>query len=147
MKFDNIKKVGVIGGGLMGRQISLNTAIHGIDAYVTDAIPAVVDNVQAWAEDYIKDRIKKGKMSDEAGKSALSKFHAVKTLEEAVRDADLLIVVPPTEWGSPALNATLLATLLPVCLSGFAHPNTKSSISFLSSCGTLSNTPFKTCAA
>lgn len=91
MKIEDVKKVAVFGGGQMGRQISLNTAIYGFETYITDANLSVIDNVQAWAEDYIKGRIAKGKLTDEEGRSALEKFHAVKTLEEAATDADIII--------------------------------------------------------
>lgn len=91
MKIEDVKKVAVFGGGLMGRQIALNTAIHGFETYVTDVNSAVIDNVQAWAADYIKGRIEKGKLTAEEGKAALEKFRAIKTLEEAASDADIII--------------------------------------------------------
>lgn len=91
MKIEDVKRVAVFGGGQMGRQIGLNTAMHGFDTYLTDTDLAVVDNVQAWAEDYIKGRIEKKKLTEGEGKSALAKFHTVKTLAEAAVNADILI--------------------------------------------------------
>lgn len=38
----NIQKVCVIGGGLMGRQIALNTAIYPYDVTIFDANPTVL---------------------------------------------------------------------------------------------------------
>jgi len=86
-----IQKVAIIGAGLMGKQIALNTAIHGYDAYLTDNIEAAVESARVWAEEYIQDRIKKGKMTEEDAQKALARYHAVKTLEEAVAGADLII--------------------------------------------------------
>lgn len=91
MKIEDVKKVAVFGGGQMGKQIALNTAIHGFHTYLTDSNSAVVESAQLWAEDYIKGRIEKGKLTPEEGKTALDKFHAVKTLEEAASDSDLII--------------------------------------------------------
>jgi 3-hydroxybutyryl-CoA dehydrogenase len=91
MKITDVKKVAVFGGGLMGRQIALNTAIHGFEAYLTDNNPDVVDNAAAWAESYLQGRAEKGKMTEEAVAQAAAKFHPVKTLEEAAKDADIII--------------------------------------------------------
>lgn len=48
-----IQNVGVIGGGLMGRQIALNAAIYGYNVKVTDNVPAALEAVKTWAEDYL----------------------------------------------------------------------------------------------
>ena len=41
-----IKKICVVGGGLMGRQIALCASIHGFDATVYDLKPEVLEAVQ-----------------------------------------------------------------------------------------------------
>lgn len=87
MKFADIKKVCVVGGGLMGRQIALNTAIHGLDTWLTDAMPAVLDKVREWAKEYMDGRVEKGRMTKEQADAALAKFHVVGTLEEAAKDS------------------------------------------------------------
>ena len=66
MKIDDLKKVCVVGGGAMGRQIALNTAIHGYEVCVNDAIPAVLDKVMAWEGDYLAGRVAKEKMTHAA---------------------------------------------------------------------------------
>ncbi len=91
MKVSDVKKVCVAGGGLMGRQIALNAAIHGFDTYLTDAFPAVLDKVAAWANEYLDGRVAKGKMDVSAAKAALKKFHLVPTLEEAAEDSQIVI--------------------------------------------------------
>ena len=40
-----IKKVFVVGGGVMGRQIALNSAIYGYQVKIYDKIPTVCDKV------------------------------------------------------------------------------------------------------
>ena len=45
-----IRKVAVIGGGRMGRQIALNAAINGYQVKVTDNIPAVLTDIENWKE-------------------------------------------------------------------------------------------------
>ena len=86
-----IKKVCVIGGGLMGRQIALNTAIYPFDVTVFDANPAVLEDLAKWADTYLAGRIAKGRMTEEQVAGIRSRFTICATLEEAVKDADLVI--------------------------------------------------------
>ena len=86
-----IKRVCVIGGGLMGRQIALNTAIYPYDVTVFDANPTVTADVKTWADGYLAGRIAKGRMSEEQVVGIRSRFTVCETLEEAVKDADLVI--------------------------------------------------------
>ena len=60
-----IKTVAVIGGGLMGRQIALNTAIYPYEVYLVDNNPAVLEAVRQWEEEYLAGRIAKGRMTEE----------------------------------------------------------------------------------
>jgi len=86
-----ICNVAVIGGGLMGRQIALNTAIYPYEVYVTDQNAQVLEQVRQWAEEYLAGRIAKGRMSEEKVEGIKKRFHVVETMEEAVKDADLVI--------------------------------------------------------
>lgn len=86
-----IKKVAVIGGGVMGRQIALNTALHGIDTYITDAAGAVVEKLAPWAGEYLAGRVQKGKLTPEAAQSAMEHFHPAASTAAAAAGADLVI--------------------------------------------------------
>lgn len=86
-----IQKVAVIGGGLMGRQIALNTAIYPYEVYLTDNNAAVLESVAAWEEEYLAGRIAKGRMTEEQVAGIKARFHLTASLEEAVCDADLVI--------------------------------------------------------
>ena len=86
-----INKITVIGGGLMGRQIALNTAIHGIDATVYDLNADVCAAVEAWAEEYLEGRIKKGRMTEEKVEEIKKLFHVEAHLPKAVEGSDLII--------------------------------------------------------
>lgn len=87
----NISKVTVIGGGLMGRQIALNTAIYPFEVTLTDSNPAVLEAVNQWQEEYLAGRIAKGRMTGEQVQGIKGRFHLVASLEEALQDADLVI--------------------------------------------------------
>lgn len=86
-----IKKVCVIGGGLMGRQIALNTAIYPYQVTIFDANSAVLEDVAKWEDSYLAGRIAKGRMSEEQVAGIRSRFTICSTLEEAVKDVDLVI--------------------------------------------------------
>ena len=86
-----ISKVAVIGGGMMGRQIALNTAIYPYEVYLVDLNKEVLNNVRQWSEDYLAGRIAKGRMSEEQVAEIKQRFHVVESTEEALKDADLVI--------------------------------------------------------
>ena len=86
-----IKKVAVIGGGLMGRQIGLNTAIYPYDVTLFDVKEEVRNAVKVWEDEYLSGRIKKGRMTEEQVAGIRERFHIADTMEAAVRDADLVI--------------------------------------------------------
>ena len=86
-----IRKVAVIGGGRMGRQIGLNAAISGYEVKVTDSIPAVLTDIENWKEEYLAGRIAKGRMTEEKVAEVKERFATAPDIESAVKDADLVI--------------------------------------------------------
>lgn len=86
-----IRRVAVIGGGLMGRQIALNAAIHGYETKVTDSIEAVRENISVWKDEYLAGRLAKGKMTEEQIAEIKTRFVVAENIEAAVGDADLVI--------------------------------------------------------
>lgn len=86
-----IKTVAVIGAGRMGRQITMNTAIYGYESYVTDPDAAVLADVENWVSEYLAGRVVKGRMTKETTQQVCSRIHIVNMMEEAVKDADLVI--------------------------------------------------------
>lgn len=86
-----IKKVTVIGAGTMGKQIALNCAIHGIETNLTDSFTEALEKAGAWSNEYLDGRVAKGKMTSEKVEGIKKIFHLVNSLEEAVKDTDLVI--------------------------------------------------------
>lgn len=115
MKIDTIKKVCVVGAGQMGRQIALNTAIHGYETWLTDSFADVLPKVDAWARKYLAGRVEKGKLTQEAADAALANFHLAPSLEEAAAGADLAIeaIIEKKEEKETLFRA----------LDGFLSPN------------------------
>ena len=72
----DIKTICVVGGGRMGRQIALCASIAGVDATVYDLMPAVLEDVAKWEEEYLAGRIAKGRMTEQQVVGlALGKMH------------------------------------------------------------------------
>jgi len=86
-----IRKVCVVGGGLMGRQIALNTAMYGYEVKLTDTVKAVLDNTEEWIKGYLAERVKKGKLSETEASEIQRQIQLVTMLEAAAKDADLVI--------------------------------------------------------
>ena len=86
-----IKTVCVVGGGAMGRQIALNTAIYPYQVNLVDSNAAVLDSVRQWSEDYLAGRVSKGRMTQEQVDEIKARFHIMDSMAEAVKDADLII--------------------------------------------------------
>lgn len=86
-----IKTVCVVGAGQMGKQIALQASLSGFQVYLTDSFPAALENAKSWSSDYLAKRVNTGKLSAEDAAQAQGRVHVVSTLEEAVRDADLVI--------------------------------------------------------
>lgn len=86
-----IRKAAVIGGGAMGRQIALNTAIYPYEVYVYDSVPQVSEAVRDWEDSYLAGRIAKGRMTEEQVAGIRERFHICESMEAACADADLVI--------------------------------------------------------
>ncbi len=86
-----IRKVAVVGGGVMGRQIALNAAIYGYQVKLTDISEKTRADVVRWEEEYLAGRIAKGRMSAEKVEEIRGRFAVVKDTAAAVGDADLVI--------------------------------------------------------
>jgi 3-hydroxybutyryl-CoA dehydrogenase len=91
MKFDDIKKISVVGAGNMGHQISLLCAIHGYKTICTDINPEILKKAERFADTYLPGRVEKGKMTKESAEQARKNLSFTLDLKEAVTDADYVI--------------------------------------------------------
>ncbi len=91
MNIDDVKNIAVIGAGNMGHQISLHCAIRGYKTTCTDVSEEVLKKAEAFVDNYLPGRVKKGRLTEEQAKQARENITFVPTLEEAVKDADYVI--------------------------------------------------------
>ena len=87
----NISNVCVVGCGRMGQQIAMNAAIHGYTVTLQDSFEKARETVKLWADEYLDGRIAKGRMTAEQVDDIKARFIVCETLEEAAKDADLVI--------------------------------------------------------
>ncbi|GHU64485.1 3-hydroxybutyryl-CoA dehydrogenase [Clostridia bacterium] len=86
-----INKVCVIGAGLMGKQIALNTAQNGYAVTLTDSSEKALSAAREWAGKYLSERVEKGKMTDEKVSEIKARLHFEPDLKKAARDAQLIV--------------------------------------------------------
>lgn len=86
-----INKIAVIGAGNMGHQIAICAALSGFQVRCMDSNPDILNKAIAFADNYFDERVKRGKLSEEAAIQARTNLAFVSNLEEASKDADLVI--------------------------------------------------------
>lgn len=86
-----IERVAVVGAGAMGRQIALNTALHGVPTALYDVSPAALEDARAWTDTYLQGRVEKGRLTPEEASAARGRLAFFTELEPCVADADLVI--------------------------------------------------------
>lgn len=85
-----IKKVGVVGAGLMGSGITQISAAAGYDTVVREVSQELLDNGLARIDRFLAKSIEKGKLSEEQKKATLAKISGTTDLED-LKECDLII--------------------------------------------------------
>lgn len=86
-----IKKVAVIGAGIMGNQIAMQTAIHGYTVYCYDIKQEMLETAEQFSKEWFQKKITKGKMQAEDAAEIQKRLIFTTDLEKAGTDADLVI--------------------------------------------------------
>lgn len=109
-----INKIAVIGAGNMGHQIALAAAINGFQVKCTDTNRDILEKAIKFADNYLKERVSKGRLTNSEATDARKNIAFVSTIEEAASDADLVIeaIIEKLE-----VKRTLFAQLDKLCPS------------------------------
>ena len=95
MKSEDIKTVVVVGAGVMGQQIAMNTAIKGrasgYQVILCDSFPAAVEKARAWADQYLDGRVAKGRLTHEQVDQVKANFTVSQDVDGSAAKAGLLI--------------------------------------------------------
>jgi len=91
MKIDDVKNIAVIGAGNMGHQLTVLCAMSGYSTTCTDVNADILKKAEVFADTYLKERVKKGKLTEDEGEAARGRISFVPGLKEAVENADYVI--------------------------------------------------------
>lgn len=93
----DIKKVAIIGAGIMGHGIAQVVATAGCEAAVRDINDKILEKARAGIGKSLDRSIKKGKIKEEEKRAILSRINLTTDLGEAVKGAQLVIEAAPED--------------------------------------------------
>lgn len=93
----DIKTIGVIGAGTVGRGIAYAAALGGYRTVLEDISPQVRDEAMAYIREALAEGVAHGKATTEQRDAALRNITTASSAEAACREADLLIEAVPEE--------------------------------------------------
>jgi len=85
-----VRKVGVLGAGMMGAGIALVSAQAGIDVVLLDRDQKAADKGRAYSADYMDKGIKRGKATPDKKEALMARITAT-TDYDALKDCDLIV--------------------------------------------------------
>jgi 3-hydroxybutyryl-CoA dehydrogenase len=103
-----VKTIAVIGAGIMGRGIAHVSALGGYRTILEDILPASLRRAEGEIRGNLDKAIELGKVSRADAEAALSRVEFASTVEDAAREADLVIEAVPEEMESKIEIFTLL---------------------------------------
>ena len=103
-----IRKLAVIGAGIMGRGIAHAAALGGFDTVLEDILPASLRKAETEIRANLDKGVEIGKLSKADADAAFSRLQYAGSVEEAAREADLVIEAVPEEMESKIEIFTLL---------------------------------------
>jgi 3-hydroxybutyryl-CoA dehydrogenase len=92
-----IKTISVIGAGTMGRGIAYAAAFGGFRTILEDVSQPVLDAGLAYIRTALDEGVERGKVTADQRKRALAGLESAHSVEEACREADLVIEAVPEE--------------------------------------------------
>lgn len=95
-----ILTVAVIGAGTTGRGIAHLAALGGYRTILEDILPASLRKAESEIRSYLQQAIEQGKIRKEDAEAAFARLEYASTVEEAARQADLVIEAVPDELES-----------------------------------------------
>src|ERR1700734_759615 len=92
-----IKTVGVIGAGTMGRGIAYAAAFGGYRTVLEDVSPEMLEQGTAYIREALDEGVTRGKVTPEQKAAALANLTTSRSVEDVCRETDLLIEAVPEE--------------------------------------------------
>jgi len=92
-----VKTIAVIGAGTMGRGIAYAAAFGGYTTVLEDISRAMLEQAVSWIRQSFDEGVARGKVEAGIRDKALSLISTASKVEDAIRDADLIIEAVPEE--------------------------------------------------
>src|ERR1700726_990099 len=92
-----IKTIAVIGAGTMGRGIAYVAAFGGYTTVLEDISPQMLEESMQWITKSFEEGVARGKVDAKIRDRALSLIATANSVQDAIRDADLIIKAVPEE--------------------------------------------------
>ena len=93
----SVKTIAVIGAGTMGRGIAYAAAFGGYNTVLEDISRTMLEQAVGWIRQSFDEGVAKGKVEAGVRDKALSLISTASNVEDAIRDADLIIEAVPEE--------------------------------------------------
>jgi 3-hydroxybutyryl-CoA dehydrogenase len=103
-----IRTIAVIGAGLMGRGIAHAAALGGYRTILEDILPASLKRAEAEIRANLDKAVELGKVTKDVASEALDRLEYASSVDQAAREADLVIEAVPEEMESKIEIFTLL---------------------------------------
>ena len=92
-----VKTIGIIGAGTMGRGIAYAAAVGGYRTILEDVMPETLAKGMAWIKQSLDEGVQRGKLEGAARDAALARIETSSSVENVCREADFLIEAVPEE--------------------------------------------------
>jgi len=93
----DVKTIGVIGAGTMGRGIAYAAALGGYRTILEDVMPETLAKGMEWIRQSLEEGVQRGKVDAAARDAALARIETSSSVENLCREADFLIEAVPEE--------------------------------------------------
>lgn len=93
----DVETIAVIGAGTMGRGIAYAAALGGFQTILEDVNDSILVKALAWIREAFGEGVKRGKVEPAARDAALAHISTSCVVDEAIRDAELIIEAVPEE--------------------------------------------------
>jgi 3-hydroxybutyryl-CoA dehydrogenase len=103
-----VKSIAVIGAGIMGRGIAHAAALGGYRTILEDILPNALRRAETEIRSNLNKAVELGKVTSADADAAFSRLEYASSVEEAARQADLVIEAVPEEMESKIEIFTLL---------------------------------------
>ncbi len=108
-----LERIAVLGAGIMGRGIAHAAAVAGYETTLEDLLPAALRRAEEEIRAVLDAGVERGKLGARERAAALERLHLAGSIEEAVRDADLVIEAVPEELETKIEILTALDKMAP----------------------------------